>query len=114
MRLLSYYVILNTSEDTELTLYSYTELMSVINNLLCQCNVLLVWKSRTIDHYRREAEIYTALTCLEAITVIEVENDLRMVATQLLSILYSTLCQVTEQCRVSILTSTLRYLEDNW
>ena len=114
MRLLSYYVILNTSEDTELTLYSYTELMSVVNNLLCQCNVLLVWKCRTVDHYRREAEIYTALTCLEAITVIEVENDLWMVATQLLSILYSTLCQVTEQSRVSILTSTLRYLEDNW
>ena len=114
MRLLSYYVILNTSEDTELTLYSYIELMSVINNLLCQSDVLLVWKSRTVDHYRREAEVNTALTCLEAITVIEVENDLWVVATQLLSVLYSTLSHVAEQCRVSILASTLRYLEDNW
>ena len=114
MRLLSYYVILNTSEDTELTLYSYVELMSVLYNLLCKSDIVLVWKSRTIDHYRRETEIYTVFTCLEAITVIEVENDLRMVAAQLLSILYSTLCQVTEQSRVSILASTLRYLEDNW
>ena len=114
MRLLSNYVILNTSEDTELTLYSYTELVSVVYYLLCQSDVLLIWKRRTVDHYRRETEVYTALTCLEAITVIEVKHDLRMVATQLLSILYSTLSQVAKQCRVSILTSTLRYLKDNW
>ena len=114
VRNLSYYVILNTSEDTEFSLNSYVELMSILNNLLSQSDILFVWKSRTINHYRREAKVYTALASLEAITVIKVKNNLRMMATQLLCIFYCTLSKVAEKSLVSILTGTLRYLKDNW
>jgi hypothetical protein len=96
VRYLSNNVILNTSENTELSLNSYIILMCIFNNLLCQSNILLVWKSRTINHHRREAEVYTRLTCLEAITVVKVKYNLWMMATQLLCILYSTLCEVTK------------------
>jgi len=114
VRNLSYNVILNTSKYTELSLNCYVELVSILNNLLCQSNILLIWKRRTVDHYRRETEVYTALASLEAITMIKVKCNLWMVATQLLSILYCPLCEVTEKSLISILASTLRYLKDNW
>ena len=87
--------------------------MSILNNLLCQSDILLIWKRRTVDHYRRETEVYTALASLEAITMIKVKCNLWMMATQLLSILYCTLCEVTKKSLVSILTGTLRNLKDN-
>ena len=58
--------------------------------------------------------IIQASSELKSPVILQVSKGARKYATQLLSILYSTLCQVTEQSRVSILTSTLRYLEDNW
>ena len=87
--------------------------MSVINNLLCESDVLLVWEVRTVDHNRRETVVDTILTELEAITVVEVKNDLRILTTKFLSVLYSTLSKVTEDSTVSIVTSTLRNLHDN-
>ena len=56
----------------------------------------------------------TCKSCIECITVVKVKNDFRLLAAELLSILNSTLCHVTEQSSVGILTCTLRYLEDNW
>ena len=44
-------LILNTSEHTQLSLNSYIELMSIINELLSQSNVLLVGEVRTVDHH---------------------------------------------------------------
>jgi len=43
-------IILNTSKDTELTLNSDIKLVSVLDNLLGESDVLLIRKSRTIDH----------------------------------------------------------------
>jgi hypothetical protein len=113
VRLFSRNLILNTSEDTQLTFNGYVELMSIFNNFLCQSDVLLIRQSRTVDHYRREAQVYTVLAKLEAVSVVEVQNDLRMIATQLLSIFYSALCHVAEQDRISIVAGTLRNLKDN-
>ena len=45
--------------------------------------------------------------------MVEVKHDLGMLATELLSILYSTLSHVAEKSLVGVCTSALRYLEDN-
>ncbi len=45
--------------------------------------------------------------------MVEVKNDFGISATELLCILDSTLCHITEKSLVSILTSTARYLKDN-
>ena len=110
---LSAYLILNTSEDTQLTLNSYVILMRIVNNLLCQSDILLIRQVRTVDHDRREAHINARLTQLERITVIQVKHDLRFLATQLLSVLNSTLSHVTKQSLVRIVTSALRNLKDH-
>ena len=39
---LSYYVVFNTCQYTELTLNSYVKLVCIVNNLLCESYVLLV------------------------------------------------------------------------
>ena len=44
---------------------------------------------------------------LEAVAVVEVQHDFRVVAAQLFCIFNSTFCQVTKQCLVSILTRSL-------
>ena len=87
--------------------------MSVLYYLLGKSDILLVRQSRTVNHYRREAQVNAALAELEAVSVVEVENNLRMLAAQFLGILYSTFCHVTEQSLVSIVTGTLRNLKDN-
>ena len=51
VRLSSADLILNTSKYAELSLNGHVELMSVVNNLLCQSNVLLIRQVRTVDHH---------------------------------------------------------------
>jgi hypothetical protein len=113
VRLFSRNLILNTSEDTQLCLHSYVELVSVVYALLGQLDVLIERLRRSVDHDRREAHVYAALHQLEAVTVVEVQHDLRMVATQRLSILHSALCHVAEKDRISIVAGTLRHLKDH-
>lgn len=113
MALSSNYLVLYTSKYTKLSLNSYVVSVCILNNLLCKSDVLLVRKCRTIDHYRREAHIYTILAELEAISMIKVENDFRSLATQFLSILNSTLCHVAEKDWVGIVAGTLGNLKDH-
>ena len=101
-----------TSQYTKFAFYSYIKLMSVVNYLFRQSNVFFVRQVRTVDHNWREAHIDTRLASFECISVVEVKNDFRVFATQFLCIFYSTFCHVTQQCLVSILTGTFRYLED--
>src|SRR5574344_470372 len=113
MRNFSNNLILNTSKNTKFTFNSYIKLMSIFNNLLCQCNILLIRKSRTVDHYRRETEVYTTLAKFEAISVVKVKSDLRMSTTKFLCIFNSTLCHIAKKSLVCIVTGTLRNLKDN-
>ena len=113
VRLSSYYLVFYASEYAELSLYSYVKLVSVIYYLLSEGNIFLVWEWRTVDHDRREAIVDTVLTEFECISVVEVEYDFRMLASELLSVFYSTLSKVTEDSAVSIVTSTLWNLHDN-
>ena len=106
-------LILNTCEDTQLTLNRYVILMRIVNNLLRQSDILLIRQVRTIDHDRREAHINTRLAQLERITVIQVKHDLRFLTTQFLSVLNSALSHITEQSLVRVVTGTLRNLKDH-
>ena len=113
MRLFSRNLVLNTSEDTQLCLNSHVELMCIVYALLCELDVLIERLRRSVDHDRREAHVYAALHQLEAVTVVEVQHDLWMVAAQRLSILHSTLSHVAEEDRISIVAGTLRHLKDH-
>ena len=105
-------LVLNAGEHTELTLYSNVILMSILNNLFSKSNILVIRQGRTVYHNRREAHVYTALAKLEAVTVVKVKCYLRMSAAKFLSILYSTLSHILEQCLVGIVARTFRNLQD--
>ena len=111
--LLSGDLILNTGEDTKLSLDSHVVLVSIVNNLLCQSDILLVRKRGSVNHDRREAHVHAALAELEGVAVIKVEADLRMLPTKLLGIFDSTFRHVTEKGLVGIFTRSAGNLEDN-
>ena len=70
------YFVFYACENTEFTFDSYVELVSIIYYLLGQSNVFFVGKVATVDHNRRETEVDAALAEFEAVTVVEVQNDL--------------------------------------
>ena len=51
VRLLSRNLILNTCEYSELSLNSHVKLVSILDNLLGEGDVLLIRKSRTVNHH---------------------------------------------------------------
>ena len=51
VRLSSADLVLNTSEHTQLSLNGYIILMSIVYNLLCQSDILLIRQVRTVDHH---------------------------------------------------------------
>ena len=105
--------VLNACEHTELSLNGYVELVSVVNDFLGEGDVLLVGKSGTVDHDRREAEVDTVLAELEAVTVVEVEHDFGMGTTEFLGIFNGTLSHVAEKGGIGIFASTLGNLKDD-
>jgi len=108
-------IILDTSEDTELTLDSDVVLVGVLDDLLGQSDVLLVGESRAVDHDVAEAAGNAINAELVAVTVIEVEGDGDALAVggDLLGVLNGTLGHVTQKSLVGIGTSTARNLQDN-
>ena len=106
------YLVFYTGKHTQLTFYCYIELVSIVHYFLSQSHILFVRQVRTVDHYRRKSHIDTRFAQFERIAVIEVQNDLRMFATQLFGIFHCTLCHITKQCLVGIVTSTFRNLEN--
>jgi hypothetical protein len=113
MGLLGGNLVLNTGEDSELGLNGNVVLMSIVGNLLGEGDILFVWKSGTIDHDGGETEINAALAELERITMVKMEDDLRMLPAKLLGIFYSTLRHVAEEGLVGIVTCALGHLEDD-
>ena len=106
------HLVLNTCEHAELSLNGYVELVSIVNHFLGEGDILLVRQRRSVDHHAGETEVHTALAELEAVTVVEVQTDLRVLPTELLGVLNSALSHVTEQGLVSVVTGTFGYLED--
>jgi len=112
---LSLNIILDTSEDTEFTLNSNIVLVSVLDDLLGESDVLLIRKSRTIDHDIAEATGNAVNAELVAVTMIKVKSDgdTLTILRDLLGEFNSTLSHVTKKGLIGIITSTTRNLKDN-
>jgi len=108
-------IILDTGKDTELTLDGDVVLVSVLDDLLGESDVLLIRKSRTVDHDVAEAVANAVNAELVAVTVVEVESDGDTLAIRrdLLGVLDGTLSHVTKKSLVSIGTSTPGHLKDD-
>ena len=105
--------IFDTGQNAKLGLDGDVVLVSVINDLAGQFDVVLEGEVRTIDHHRAEAGIDAALASLEAVAVIEVENDLGIRATKLLGVFDCTLCHVAQNGGVGIFASALGNLHND-
>lgn len=113
MRLLGSDLILDTGENTELGLDSDIELMCIVSDLLGEGDILLVREGRPVDHDGREAHVNAALADLERITVVQMEDNLRILPSEFLGILYSALCHVAKESLVCVVARTLAHLQDN-
>jgi hypothetical protein len=108
-------IILDTSKDTELTLDGNVVLMSVFDDLLGESDVLLIRKSRAIDHDIAETAGNAINTELITVTMVKVKSNRNTLVFRIdfLGIFNSTLSHVTQKSLVSISTSTTRNLKDN-
>ena len=112
--ILSGYVdlILNAGESAELGLNDNAVVMSVLNDLLCDLDVLLEGKTGLIDHDGAEAAVDAALAELEGITVIEVNNDRKIKTGGLLSVLNSSLDELHKIDMLCVVAGALGNLKD--
>ena len=113
VRLLSCHLVLNTGEHTELALYGDVVLVSILNNLARDADVLLVGQRAAVVHHAGEAHVDAVLAELEAVTVVEVQHDFGMSATEFLCISNSTLSHVAKDGSVSIVACAFRHLHDD-
>ena len=105
--------VFNAGENAEFAFNSYIELVSLVNDFLCEGYVFFVGKVRAVDHYGRETGVDAAFAEFERITVVEVKNDLGMLPAEFFCIFYCALSHVAEKCGVGIVASAFRYLEDD-
>lgn len=98
-------IILNTGKLTKLCLYYNALVMSVLNNLLCDCDILLKREMRSIDHDRCESAIDTGLADLEICAVIQMKRDRNIIELQ------SCLNQLHKILMLCILSGTCGYLK---
>ena len=87
--------------------------VSVLYHLLCDADVLFVGERTTIEHDAGETVVDAVLAEFEAVAMVEVEHNLRLLATEFLSIFHSTLCHVAEDGAVSVVACALADLHDN-
>ena len=106
-------VVLNTGKHTEFSLDSHVVLVSILNHLLRDGDVLFVRQSAAVEHNAREAHVDAVLADFKTVTVVEVEHDFRMSATQFLSVGNSAFGHVAQDGGVGIVASTFRHLHDD-
>ena len=106
-------LVFNAGEHAEFAFYGYVKLMCVVHYLLGEGNVLLIRQVRAVDHHRREAVVDAAFAKLEAVAMVEMENDLGMLPAEFLGIGHCALSHVAEQGAVGIVARTLGNLKDN-
>ena len=68
-------VILNAGKCAELALNNYAVSVSILNNLLCNGNVLLIGERRTVNHNRSETAVNALLAGFKIGAVVKVESD---------------------------------------
>ena len=100
-------VILNACELTELTLNDNTALVSVLNYLAGQLDILLEGILGAVDHNGGKAAVDAALADIEICAVVEVESNVDA------RILYGCLSERHKVLMLSILTCACGNLHDN-
>ena len=105
--------VFDAGQYAEFAFDGYVILVSVIGHFLGEGNVLLVGQMRTVDHHRRESAFDTALAQFEAVTVVQVEDNLRMLPAQFLGISNSALCHIAQQRSVGVSACALGYLKND-
>ena len=100
-------VVLNASENAKLTLNNNSALVSVLNYLLGEGNVVLEGVVRAVDHNRGEASVDASLADLEICAVVKVESEVNA------AVLYCRLGESEKILVLCVLTCACRYLKDN-
>ena len=108
MARLNDYLVLDTSQSSQLSLNNYAMCMCVLNNLLGQSNIVLEALRRSVDHDRCESAIDAALAELKAVAVIQMQSDRDL---RILS--YSSLNQLYQIGMVGISSCSLGNLQNN-
>ena len=106
-------LVLNAGENAELRLDGDIVLVGIGDNLLRELHVLVVGKRRAVDHDGRKTGVDAALAGLERVAVVEVKDDLRLLAAELLGVFDSALGHVAENRGVGVLAGTLGDLHDH-
>ncbi len=106
-------LIFHAGENAKLTFDGNVVLVGVVNDLLGQGHVLLVGEVASVDHHGRETAVDAALAKLEAVTVVEVEDNLGVLPAEFLGIGDSTLGHVAEQGGVGIVAGAFGNLENH-
>ena len=104
--------VLNSCQYSEFSFDCYIILVCVIDNLFGQSHIFFVWKRRTVNHNRRKTILYARFAYFKAVAVVEVKHN-RNIVSQFLCILYSSLCHITQQGLIGILSRSCRYLKYN-
>ena len=105
--------VFDAGEDAELGLDRHVVLVRVVDDLLGELDVVLERKGAAVDHDRREAGVNAALASLVAVAVVEVEDDLRLLAAEFLGVLNRAFGHVAENRGVRVLARALGDLHDD-
>ena len=105
--------VLNAGKNAELSLDRDVMLVSIRNDLLRELDVLLERKVGAVDHDARETAVDAALAGFVTVAVVEVKNDLGLLAAEFLGVFNRALSHVAENRGVRILAGALRDLHDD-
>ena len=107
------YLVLDAGQHTELALDGDVILVGIFHHLARNLDVLLIGQGAAVVHDAGEAHVDAALAGLEAVAVVEVEDDLGVGAAELLGILDGTLGHVAQEGGVGIVAGALGHLQDD-
>ena len=107
------YLVLDAGQHTELALDGDIILVGIFHHLTGNLDILLVGQGAAVVHHAGEAHVDAAFAGLEAVAVVEMENNLGVGATQLLGILNGTLGHVAQEGGVGIVAGTLADLQND-
>ncbi len=106
------YLVFHSGENAEFAFHRNVELVGIVHNLLRQGYVFLEGQVAAVDHHGRKSVVHAVLAHLEAVAVVKVKHDLRMLPAKRFGIFYRPLGHVAEEDRVGIVARALRHLED--
>lgn len=69
------YLILNACQGAQLRLYHHAVVMRILNNLLCDLNILSKGLAGCVNHHRGKAAVNTALAQFKTVAMVQVQAD---------------------------------------